>query len=151
MRRRGFEVIKAYEGSGILIPQRKTMLSAGYDIAAAAAVILQPNIVVLIPTGLKAYMHEDEYLAIHIRSGLAVKRSLSLINGQGIIDADYYNNPDNEGHIMIAAINHGTEPIIIDKGDRIAQGIFCKYLKTEDDASDIHSSRVGGLGSTGGD
>lgn len=103
--------------------------------------------VTLVPTGLKAYMQEDEYLGIHIRSSMAIKHGLSLINGQGIIDADYYNNSDNEGHIMIPVMNHGKTAVKIDKGTRIAQGIFVNYLKADDDQA--QSVRTGGMGSTG--
>ncbi|XEQ92821.1 Deoxyuridine 5'-triphosphate nucleotidohydrolase [Sporomusa carbonis] len=144
---RGFEIIKQYQESGIILPVRKTALSAGYDIAAGQDTILLPGKVTLVPTGLKAYMENDEYLGVHIRSGLAVRHNLSLINGQGVIDADYYNNPDNEGHILIAIFNHGTELVEITKGTRIAQGIFYKYLKADHDSAG--AVRTGGLGSTG--
>lgn len=144
---RGFEIINEYQDCGIILPVRKTALSAGYDIAAGDNAILAPGKVTLVPTGLKAYMENDEYLGIHIRSGLAVKHSLSLINGQGIIDADYYNNQDNEGHILIAVFNHGEKPVEITIGTRLAQGIFYKYLKTDNDCCD--NERTGGLGSTG--
>lgn len=145
MRVRGFEIVTGY--LGIVMPERKTAFSAGYDICAAEQVDLPPGKVTIIPTGLKAYMLEDEYLGIFIRSGLSIKKSLSLINGQGIIDADYYNNSGNEGHIMIAVFNHGGETVSIAAGDRIAQGIFFKYLKTDDDSAE--DTRTGGLGSTG--
>ncbi len=144
---RGFAVIRDYKGSEIVLPKRKTALSAGYDITTAEDIELLPGKVTLIPTGIKAYMEQDEYLGIHMRSGLAVKHGLSLINGQGIIDADYYNNPDNEGHILIAVMNHGGETVQLPRGTRIAQGIFYKYLKTDDDSTD--GIRAGGLGSTG--
>ncbi|SCM80403.1 Deoxyuridine 5'-triphosphate nucleotidohydrolase [uncultured Sporomusa sp.] len=144
---RGFELITQYKDCNVILPVRKTGLSAGYDIAAAQETVLSPGKVALIPTGLKAYMQEDEYLGIHIRSGLSIKHSLSLINGQGIIDADYYNNPDNEGHILVGIFNHGTEPLTIAAGTRIAQGIFYKYLKTDNDCA--AAVRSGGLGSTG--
>jgi dUTP pyrophosphatase len=147
MRTRGFEIVEAYKNIDITLPERKTALSAGYDLMAAENVTLLPNAVSLIPTGLKAYMQAHEYLGIHIRSGLAFKHSLSLINGQGIIDADYYNNPDNEGHIMIAVYNHGSASLAINKGERVAQGIFYNYLKTDTDAAT--ASRTGGMGSTG--
>lgn len=147
MQIRGFEIVSEYKNSSINLPQRKTKLSAGYDIEAAAAVIMPPGRVVVVPTGLKAYMQPDEYLGIHIRSGLAVKNQLSLINSQGIIDADYYNNNDNEGHIMIAMINYGDMSFTIEKGMRIAQGIFYKYLTVDDDCA--VDSRTGGFGSTG--
>lgn len=149
MRLRGFELISAYKDKDIIIPTRKTQYSAGYDIAAAEDIILPPNSLSLVPTGIKAYMQSDEYLGIHIRSGLSIKSNLSLINSQGIIDADYYNNSENEGHIFIAIYNHNLQEIMINKGARIAQGIFYKYLLTDIDDNDIFSTRKGGLGSTG--
>ena len=121
---RGFEVVTAYENQGVQLPKRKTTESAGYDIECAEAVTIAPGEMKLVPTGLKAFMNYDEYLAIHIRSGMAVKRRLMLVNSTGIIDSDYYNNEDNEGHILIALVNMGTEPVSLDKGERVAQGIF---------------------------
>jgi dUTP pyrophosphatase len=149
MRLRGFEVVFNYKDNEIILPTRKTQFSAGYDIAAAEDVELSPNTVTLVPTGIKAYMQNDEYLGIHIRSGLSIKNSLSLINGQGVIDADYYNNRENEGHILLAIYNSSTQSIIISKGTRVAQGIFYKYLLTDTDEDDSFLTRSGGLGSTG--
>jgi len=149
MRVRGFEKIKAYENADFPLPERKTAYSAGYDMVAAEDVTIMPQTVTLIPTGLKAYMQDDEYLGIHIRSGLAVKHSLGLINGQGIIDADYYNNSSNEGHIMVAVFNHGKAAVSINKGERVAQGIFYRYLRTDTDAGADLPTRTGGIGSTG--
>ena len=149
MKTRGFEILEEYKMAAIELPQRKTGSSAGYDIEAAAEVSLAPQQVAIIPTGLKAYMMPDEYLGIHIRSGLSIKKQLSLINGQGIIDADYYNNPDNEGHIMLAIFNHSEVPVKIEKGMRIAQGIFYKYLTADGDAPGCGEIRQGGMGSTG--
>lgn len=148
-RQRGFELVAAFLDKGINLPKRKTGSSAGYDIEAAEETILYPHKVILVPTGLKAYMQPDEYLGIHVRSSIAVKHSISCINSQGIIDADYYNNPDNEGHIMVPLINHGNEPMTIAKGMRIAQGIFYKYLTVDADAAGIGAGRKGGFGSTG--
>ena len=144
---RGFEVVSAFEGHDINLPKSKTSESAGYDIECAEAIVIDPKETVLIPTGLKAFMHYDEYLAIHVRSSMAIKRGLILVNSTGIIDSDYYNNEDNEGHIMIAMYNMTNEPVALLKGERIAQGIFCKYLLTHDD--DACGIRVGGIGSTG--
>lgn len=144
---RGFEVVSAFENQDIHLPTRKTTESAGYDIESAEAVTLMPSETKLIATGLKAFMAYDEYLAIHIRSSMAIKRRLALVNSTGIIDSDYYNNEDNEGHIMIALLNYGSEPMSIEKGERIAQGIFSKYLITNDD--DATGVRTGGIGSTG--
>ncbi|GAV26350.1 deoxyuridine 5'-triphosphate nucleotidohydrolase [Carboxydothermus islandicus] len=144
---RGFKIVSFFEDKGINIPRRKTKASAGYDLEAAEDVVLNPGEVKLVPTGVKAYMPEDEVLLIYIRSSLAVKKGLILANGVGVVDADYYDNPENEGHIMVPLFNPGKEPVTIRKGERIAQGIFTKYLKTEDDQAE--GQRTGGFGSTG--
>ena len=149
MKTRGFEVIRAYANKKITIPVRKTGCSAGYDIAAAEDVVLPPHQVVLIPTGLKAYMRSDEYLGIHVRSGFSVKNMVSCVNDEGIIDADYYGNADNEGHIFVALVNLGDNSVQIKKGTRIAQGIFYRYLTVDGDAAGIGTARSGGMGSTG--
>ena len=149
MRKRGFEIVSAYVDKGVRLPQRKTGASAGYDIEAAADVVLQPRAVGLVPTGLKAYMQADEYLGIHIRSGFSIKNAVSLVNGQGVIDADYYGNAENEGHIMIAMFNCGSEVVRIARGTRVAQGVFYKYLTADGDVAGEGAPRCGGMGSTG--
>ena len=149
MRTRGFEVVSAYEGKGVRLPARKTAMSAGYDIEAAEDVVLPPHRVTLVPTGLKAYMGPDEYLGLHVRSGFSVRHGISCVNDEGIIDADYYGNEDNEGHIMLALINHGDEPVEVKKGTRVAQGIFYRYLTADGDEAGCGAKRGGGLGSTG--
>lgn len=148
MRNRGFEVVSAYKNGEIILPQRKTPGSAGYDLAAAETVAVASGEVVLVPTGLKAYMAVGEYLGLHIRSGLATKQKLCLVNGQGIVDADYYNNPDNEGHILLALLNMGKTEVVLKKGERVAQGIFYNYLLCDDDQA-AAQMRQGGFGSTG--
>ncbi|MEG1412192.1 MAG: dUTP diphosphatase [Acidaminococcaceae bacterium] len=148
MKIRGFEKITQYAQVEFALPVRQTQLSAGYDFSLPQAVTLLPQQLMLVPTGIKAYMQKDEYLGIHIRSSLAVKKQLFLVNNQGIIDADYYNNEDNEGHIMLAVRNLGTEPVILAQGERIAQGIFYKYLTVDDDVSEVKTVRGGGFGST---
>ena len=149
MRKRGFEIIKAYEAAGLSLPQRKTAASAGYDLAAAEDCILPCGKVTLVPTGLKAYMQENEYLGLHIRSGVSLKHRLMLVNAQGIIDSDYYDNAENEGHIMVAVLNLGEADFRVEKGMRIAQGIFYTYLVADDDEAGKGASRTGGFGSTG--
>ena len=144
---RGFQIVSAFADKGIHLPARKTARSAGYDIEAAETVVLAPHAVTVVPTGLKDYMEGDEYLAIHIRSGISIKKGLMLVNSVGIIDSDYYDNPDNEGHIMIAYYNTNDVPLTLEKGERIGQGIFTKYLATSDDAAT--GERLGGFGSTG--
>lgn len=149
MRKRGFEIIKAYEAAGLSLPQRKTAASAGYDLAAAKDCVLPCGKVTIVPTGLKAYMQKDEYLGLHIRSGISLKHQLMLVNAQGIIDADYYDNEENEGHIMVAILNLGVSDFHVEKGMRIAQGIFYKYLVADDDEAGTGEVRTGGFGSTG--
>ncbi len=148
MRNRGFEIVSSFKDEHINLPKRKTQKSAGYDLEAAENKIVKAGKTAIIATGLKAYMKDDEYLGIHIRSSLAFKKHLNLINSQGVIDADYYNNPDNEGHIMIGLINFGDEDVEIKRGMRIAQGIFYRFLTTDDDMSE-NQIRQGGFGSTG--
>jgi dUTP pyrophosphatase len=147
VRSRGFEVISTYEDKDIHLPHRKTARSAGYDIEASEDVTIPANGLAVVSTGIKAYMMDDEYLGIHIRSGLSFKNNLSLVNDEGVIDADYYNNPDNEGHIQIGIVNHSSQPVMIKRGERIAQGIFKKYLHIDGDNAE--GNREGGMGSTG--
>lgn len=143
--RRGFEKVSGYEY--VNLPQRKTKQSAGYDIESAVNVVINPGETKLIPTGIKVYMDENEWLGIYIRSSLAIKYGLVLANSVAVIDSDYYNNPDNEGHIMLPIRNVSGMPYTVKKGDRIAQGIFHRYYKVDNDSAD--GDRTGGIGSTG--
>lgn len=120
---RGFEVVKGFEDKGINMPIRKTKYSAGYDIEAAENIVIptfkegmNPT---LVKTGLKAYMQGDEYLKLCNRSSNPKKKGLILANSIGVVDADYYGNPDNDGHIMFAFYNIKEEDIEIKKGECI--------------------------------
>ncbi len=150
MRKRGFEVVKEYENKGINLPVRKTKHSAAYDIEAAEEVLLpsfkkgmKPT---LIPTGLKSYMEDDEVLLIVPRSSGPKKQGISFPHNVGVVDSDYYDNPDNEGHIFVQCINLKDEDVVIKKGEAIAQAIFQKYLTVDDDNAE--GKRTGGFGST---
>lgn len=131
-----------------LMPVRKTANSAGYDLCLLNDLTIKVNEIVKIPTGLKAYYKSDEALLLIIRSSSGFKYNLRLCNQVGVIDSDYYNNPDNEGHMWLAVQNEGSKDITIKKGDAIAQAIFTKYLVTDDDNNSV--TRIGGVGSTGG-
>lgn len=100
----------------------------------------------LVPTGIKCEMPQGFYLELSVRSSCPLKHWLILANGVGIIDADYYNNPDNEGHIFFQIINLSPFDIVLKKGDAIGQGIFKKYYLTDNDAA--NAERQGGFGST---
>ena len=101
----------------------------------------------LVSTGMKCYLPNDEYLELSVRSSCPLKNWLILANGVGIIDADYYNNPDNEGEIFFQMINLSPVPIYLKRGDRIGQGIIKHYDRTRDDK--VTGIRSGGMGSTG--
>lgn len=100
----------------------------------------------LVPTGIKCEMPKGFYLELSVRSSCPLKHWLILANGVGIIDADYYNNPDNEGHIYFQMINLSPFDIVLHKGDTIGQGILKKYFVTDDDRA--QGERIGGFGST---
>lgn len=100
----------------------------------------------LVSTGMKCQLDPDTYLELSVRSSCPLKYWLILGNGVGIIDADYYNNPDNEGEIFFQIINLSPFDIELHKGDIIGQGIVKPYLTTEDD--NASGQRVGGFGST---
>lgn len=147
---RGFEIAKGFEDKQINLPIRKTKYSAGYDIEAAEDVTIpsfkkgmNPT---LVKTGLKAYMQDDEVMLLYNRSSNPKKKGLILANSVGVIDKDYYGNPDNDGHIMFAFYNIKEEDITIKKGEAIGQAIFQKYMIVDEDKA--QGERVGGFGST---
>ena len=148
--KRGFEIARGFENKGINLPIRKTKYSAGDDVEAAEDTILpsfkKGMAPTLIKTGIKAYMQEDEVLMLYNRSSNPKKKGLVVANSVGVIDKDYYGNPDNDGHIMFAFYNMKAEDILIKKGEVVGQAIFQKYLTTDDDNAD--GERTGGFGST---
>ena len=145
---RKFEIVSKYAHLNPVIPQRATSRSAGYDLSSIEDVTVEPNQVVLVKTGLKVTMPEDEALFVFPRSSLALKKGLMMSNSVGIIDADYYNNENNEGHIMIPLINVKNEAVMVARGERIAQGVFLTYgILTQDEPQSV--ARVGGFGSSG--
>jgi dUTP pyrophosphatase len=129
------------------LPKRGTKNSAGYDFFSPINEIIPAHGTAKIPTGVKVYMQPDEVLMIYPRSSIGFKTNIRLSNTAGVIDSDYYNNLDNEGHIWIKFYNPTDEDYRIFIGDKIAQGIFTKFLVTDDDNTD--QNRTGGLGSTG--
>ena len=150
MRTRGFEIAKGFEDKNINLPERKTKYSAGYDIESAEDTIVpsikRQNTPTLIKTGLKAYMQDDEVLLLYNRSSNPKKKGLVMANSVGVIDKDYYGNPDNDGHFMFSFFNIKDEDILIKKGECIGQAIFQKYFVTDDDNAE--GIRDGGFGST---
>ena len=131
----------------IILPYRSTKNSMGYDFYLPIELEIKRNEVVKIPTGIKVSMYDDEFLGIYDRSSTGFKYNIRMCNQVGLIDADYFNNMDNEGHIWIALQNHGDKDYFFKKGDKLVQGVFQKYLLVENE-KEVNGDRNGGLGST---
>lgn len=128
------------------LPERADSQSAGYDFYSKENFVIQPGGFHLTWTDVKAVMFYDNVLQIYTRSGNGIKKGIILKNNVGIIDASYLQN------IGIGLLNMGDEPFEVKVGDRIAQGIFTKYLITDDDkfkGIKTENTRTGGMGSTG--
>ena len=152
LRESGFEIIKdehrKHSDIEIQLPTRGDSRSAGYDFYSNETVVLQPKQSHLFWTDVKSYMLDDEVLSIHVRSSIGTKKDLMLKNTTGIIDSSYYENVSNDGNIGICLVNMGDKIQKIEKGERIAQGIFTKYLIADDDIC-LKLERTGGFGSSG--
>lgn len=130
------------------LPTRSDDGSAGYDFYSPENVTIEPKQMVKIKTNVKCSMMDREVLMLYVRSSIGIKKNLMLANGTGVIDSTYYNNPDNEGNIIIALCNYGDEPQTIECGDRIAQGVITSFYTVENDTV-LLSNRTGGIGSSG--
>lgn len=151
---RKFEFVSRMTSTGfemkeptIKLPERSTQYSAGYDFYNPEKVTIEPNKIAYVKTGVKADMLSNEVLILANRSSNPKKKGLVLANGIGIIDKDYYNNPDNEGEIAFAFMNITDEPVILEVGEKLGQGMFIEYLTIEKD--NAKGERQGGFGSTG--
>ena len=156
---RKFAVAKGYEDKGVNLPKRATKNAAGYDFEAVEDIVI-PSIwkqilsgkvlqgikPELVHTGIKAQMESDESLKLFNRSSNP-KLGLILANGVGVVDSDYFENPGNDGEIMFAFFNFWPKDVLVSKGQKIGQGVFQKFLLTDDDKTT--GIRVGGFGSTG--
>ena len=149
MKLRGFEIAKGWEDKDINLPKRSTKNAAGYDIESAEDVVIEPfkngMKPTLVATGLKAYCADDEWFMLANRSS-GPKKGFLFPHSFGIIDSDYYENENNDGHLFVQCINIKDEPLVIKKGDVIAQVVFMKYLITDGDNAE--GVRTGGFGST---
>ena len=146
---RHFEVVKDEhrKNSGdIQLPTRATKNSIGYDFYSPISVDIEPMCSQMIWTDVKAIFNSDEALLINVRSSMG-KQPVMIANTQGWVESDYANNPDNDGNIGFRLFNLGNTRYTVHTGDRIGQGMFIKYLTTDDD--DTTAERMGGFGSTG--
>ncbi len=120
------------------LPRRDTEFAAGYDFKALFDYTLEPGEIKKIPTGIKANMEGDEVLLLVDRSSMGFKYNVRMCNQVGVIDKDYYNNKDNEGHIWIRIQNEGDKPYSVKKGEGMIQGMFMKYLTVDNEESDFN-------------
>lgn len=172
MRVRGFEVVERLKDTeGIIMPKRSTKCAAGYDFYAYEDIVIPSSIIpnlmnfgrniitgeyklefgrlspIMVKTGIKAYMPDDEVLVLANRSSNPSRLGLIMANSIGVVDSDYYSNEDNDGEISFLFYNVFPIAIKISKGDKIGQGIFMNFNKVDNDTTlDI---RKGGFGSTG--
>lgn len=131
-----------------ILPVRGDVGSAGYDFYSKETVTIQPGEQHLFWTDVKAYMQQDEVLHVHIRSSVGVKKGLVLSNSVAVVDSSYFSNPSNDGNIGICLKNTTDAPVNILEDERIAQGVFSKYLVADEDNA-LHAERSGGFGSSG--
>ncbi|MGN7453770.1 dUTP diphosphatase [Paenibacillus pasadenensis] len=130
------------------LPARMSAAAAGFDLHAAVAepVVLQPGARILVPTGFAMAMPPELEAQIRPRSGLAYKHGVTCLNSPGTIDADY------RGEVKVLLINHGEEPFLIARGERIAQMVFQSVppvaIEEADELPDT-ARGAGGFGHTG--
>lgn len=155
-RKRGFEEVPwdyvreedySFFTGTLYLPERSSQNSAGYDFFSPGDFIIKPGEILLVPTGVCAYMQPDEVLKLYDRSSNPLKKGIVLINSVGVIDSDYYGNSENGGMIYGMFKNITDQEVIITRGDAIMQGVFQKYLLADGD--DTSAVRTGGLGSSG--
>lgn len=131
---------------GISLPERATPHAAGYDIRSAEEVVLAPGDIRLVPTGLVMELPQGMECQVRPRSGLALKHGITLPNSPGTIDPDY------RGEVSVIVQNLGAAPVILARGERIAQLVFARFEAPEveeaETLSDTHRGS-GGFGSTG--
>ncbi len=146
---RGFEVVcdemRKFPNQKIMLPQRSTSKAMAYDFFSNDIYRVNPGETVKIWTDVKVYMNDDEGLILNVRSSMGGR--FALANTQGWIDSDYYSNPANDGNVGVFLTNVSNEFQIIYPGDKIAQGMFVKYLVAANGNTD--TVRSGGFGSTG--
>lgn len=141
---RKFASCSSYEG--VMLPARSTKTSAGYDFYAPYDFEIPAGESLMIWSQTKCYMETDDVLILMPRSSMG-RYGIRFANTVGVIDSDYVDNPNNEGEIAFPFVNTGKATWSVKKGDKIAQGIFTKYLVTDDDS--VTAERTGGFGSTG--
>lgn len=128
------------------VPEYQTAGAAAFDLASVADVTVEPGRVALVPTGLVIRVPRRMFLGIFARSSTPLKRGLMVANGVGVVDPDYCG-PEDE--VKIAVMNFTDASVVVQKGDRIAQGIFLSAPRVEWAESAPAERSRGGFGSSG--
>lgn len=145
---RRFEVVREdmrRTNGKIKLPKRATKNSVAYDFYSPTNYIIKPKQTLLIFTDVKARFNSDEALLLNVRSSMG-KSKIMLGNTQGWVESDFCDNETTDGNIGFMLYNYGETNYVIMEGDRIGQGMFIKYLTTDDD--NANEVRIGGFGST---
>lgn len=137
------------QNNNFSLPAKGSKNAAGYDFINPEEVTIQPKEIKYVKTGIKAMFPDNIVLLLFNRSSNPKKKNLILINGVGVVDADYYNNEDNEGEIAFAFYNISAIPVTIQKGEKLGQGMFTQYKDVSNYNSENVNERKGGFGSTG--
>lgn len=147
---RKFEVVRddaiMYGQKDVIMPKRATINSAGYDICSPTDIVIPAGEIVTVWTNIKACCNDNEFILLCVRSSMG-RKDICLANDIGVIDGDYYSNPDNDGNIGVALKNRGSKDFVIHKNDKIAQILFIPYLKVDNEKA-VTGVRGGGYGST---
>lgn len=134
--------------ASIPLPSYHSTDAAAFDLSAREPVVVPAGAVRLVPTGLVIDVPIDHALLVLARSSLPLKKRLMVANGIGLIDADY-RGPDDE--IKVEVYNFSDQPVRIERGERIAQGLFVKIARAQWEVAETASAPSrGGFGSTGG-
>lgn len=133
-------------GEPLPLPRHMTPGSAGLDLRADVEVTLAPGERVLVPTGIAIEIPEGFEGQVRPRSGLALRHGITVLNAPGTIDSDY------RGEVAVILIHHGSEPVTLHRGERVAQLVVARYepVQWEEVASLRETGRgAGGFGHSG--
>ena len=141
------QVKRLAHGAGLPLPAYATTGAAGMDVVSAEDVTLAPGARHAVATGLALAIPQGYEVQVRPRSGLALKHGITVPNTPGTIDSDY------RGELKVILINHGPEPFVIARGDRVAQLVLAPVVQAaweEVGELDATERGEGGFGSTGG-
>jgi dUTP pyrophosphatase len=135
-------------GEQVELPEYQTPGAAGFDLAASEEITIEPHSIALVPTGLVIEVPAGHFLGIFARSSTPLKRGLMVANGVGVIDCDYCGETDE---IKVQVLNFTDRQVIVQAGDRIAQGLVIPVTRAEwvETSGALRDGSRGGFGATG--